>query len=159
MTMDLQFLALFWCLNVNTLLPLQVLLPCWTTNTTAAVVELYWQPYSPANSSGKAISGSSSNGAQPAICFARLELPLPTVASQQTGKTTLLKDLQLTVVAGAAAMAAKGKAAAVTASIEVVVWEVAAYLENLRQLAAATQAAAKEAAGRAAASAVQGEIH
>jgi hypothetical protein len=119
---------------------LQVLLPCWATNPTAVVLELYMQPY----------AASRSRALQPAVCFARMELPLSKLAAQQSGKPGLVRDLQLTVLQ-AAARSASSTTCNVT--LEVVQWEVAAYLGHLQQLAAAAQAAAKAAAAQAAAAA------
>jgi hypothetical protein len=122
---------------------LQVLLPCWATNPTAVILELHMQPYAPPSSSSKAL--------QPAVCFARMELPLSKLAAQQSGKPGLIRDLQLAVLQGAAARS--GSSAACSVTLEAVEWEVAAYLRHLQQLATAAQAATKVAAAQAAAAA------
>lgn len=125
---------------------LQVLLPCWAANPTAVTLELYMQPY-PSNS-----SSSSSRALQPAVCFAKMELPLSKLAQQQSGRACLIRDLQLTAALPRAVKGGKGSTTC-SAALEVVQWEVDAYLGHLQQLAAAAQAAAKAAAAQAAAAA------
>uniref|UniRef100_A0A383WD17 C2 domain-containing protein n=1 Tax=Tetradesmus obliquus TaxID=3088 RepID=A0A383WD17_TETOB len=124
-----------------------VLLPCWAANPTAVTLELYMQPYP-----GSSIS-SSSRALQPAVCFAKMELPLSRLAQQQSGRACMIRALQLTAALPGAAKQSKGGSASCSAAVEVVQWEVDAYLGHLRQLAAAAQAAAKAAAAQAAAAA------
>jgi hypothetical protein len=74
---------------------------------------------------------------------------LSKLAQQQPGRACLIRDLQLTAVQGAA----RRNGASCSAVLEVVQWEVQAYLEHLQKLAAAARAAAKAAAAQAAAAA------
>lgn len=112
----------------------QVLLPFWLSSPVAAVLEICLLTYPSSSRQPSAAKGPQQQQQQQprSECIAQLQLPCSSVASQQSGRPFLLRDLPVT--AATAAAAAVGKA-----SLQVIVWEVVAYLEQLKRLLAERQ--------------------
>lgn len=90
----------------------------------AATLELHVQTY-PSSSKGPASSRLA-----PTACLARLTLPLAAIAAQPAGKSCRLSKLQLSLNPQLTAAHAP-----VTASLQVMRWDVPGYMRHLQQLA------------------------